>query len=79
MRWFLAGCSFAMLVALAVFTVAMRAANVRSRALLELVTRDVHVRHVELARRQFDARMELRREALALRWQQVSIKPFVAE
>lgn len=71
MRWALAGCSFALLLTLAVFTVAIRSANVRSRALLEQLTRDVHARQVEMARRQFEVRMATARQALAQRWRSV--------
>ena len=71
MRWALAGSSFALLLALAVFTVAIRAANVRSRARIEDLTRDVHARQVELARRQFEVRMATACQALSSRWRAV--------
>ena len=79
MRWALAGCSFALLLALAVFTVAIRSANVRSRAWLERLTRDVHARQVELARRQFEVRMATARPALALRCRALIGEEAVAE
>lgn len=51
MKWVLAGLSFALLVALAIGTVALKAENVRARARIERLSRDVEFCRMEVTRR----------------------------
>lgn len=51
MKWVLAGLSFALLVALAIGTVAVKAQNVRARARIERIARDIEFCRMEVASR----------------------------
>ncbi len=51
MKWVFAGLSFAFLVALAVGTVAVKAANVRTTARIEKTSMDVEICRLEVERR----------------------------
>ncbi len=70
MRWFLAGLSFAVLVGLAVATVAVKATNVGTRARLNAIDQRILFHTVELARRMHAVREATARERLARAWRQ---------
>ena len=52
MRWVLAGLAFALLIGLAVFTVAIKARNLEARARIALVNQHIVSLRVERARRE---------------------------
>ena len=68
MRWLLAGLSFAVLVALAVATVAVQCVNVRARSRLRELERSLLAREIELFRQNHLRVTGCTREDLAARW-----------
>ena len=72
MRWLLAGVLFALAVALAIGTAAIRAGNARARFLVEQAYRDVQDRIVELRRLSIERLEDATPEKLAaLHWEHV--------
>ena len=65
MKWVLAGLLFALAVALAIFTAALRADNVRCRHRVELARQAVWDRHIEYTRLSVERLQEASPERLA--------------
>ena len=75
MRWVLAGISFTMLVALAVFTVAIKARNFALRASISAVNQRIMALRVERARRVPHLRPEAETEDLIERFKELTDSP----
>jgi len=72
MKWLLAGVLFALAVALAIGTAAIRAGNARARFLVEQAYRDVQDRVVELRRLSIERLEDATPEKLAsMHWEHV--------
>ena len=67
MRWVLAGLSFAMLISLAVLTVAIKARNIEARRRIAQQDEDLMALKVELARRERSSREATTTEELEQR------------
>jgi hypothetical protein len=70
MRWLLAGLLFALSVALAIGTAAIRAENARYRRIVDEALRDIHDRNMELTRLSVERLQDATPERLAaVHWQ----------
>ena len=71
MRWVFAGFAFALLVSLAIATVALRSENVKTRAELRAVQHELVVFSIDCGRREHGLQLAASPEALAERWRAI--------